>query len=83
MLINLYYIDISGYYDEASTLFGSLGRYSGGGTAFDKSVYNTLWGAPRNIKRDLKTGRSVIIDPRLQLTVCTHPQYIIASLLSN
>ena len=72
-----------GYYDEASTLFGSLGRYSEGGTAFDNSVYNTLLEAPRSIKREFKAGRSVIIEPRLQLTVCTHLQYKISSLISN
>jgi len=76
-------LTIKGFYDEASTLFGSLGRYTGGGSAYDKSYYNSLWGGPKNLKRDLKTGRSSIEFPRFQVTVCSHPQYIVKALTST
>jgi hypothetical protein len=73
-------ITLTGYYDEANTLFGSLGRYNQGGAAYDKSIYNSMWNGPKVIKRDLKTGRSNIVGARTQLTVCTHPQFVMNSL---
>jgi hypothetical protein len=57
-----------------------MGRYTNGGVAYDKSYYNSLWSGPKKLQRDLKTGRSSIEEPRFQVTVCTHPHYIINTL---
>jgi hypothetical protein len=60
-------------FDEASMLLGAFGRYSGGGALYERSIYLELANAGRAFKRDLKTERTRICTPRLNMSVLGHP----------
>jgi hypothetical protein len=60
-----------------------MGRYNNGNATYDKSYYLSLWSTPGHINRDLKGVRTKIIEPKLQLTVCTHPWSVVSTLISN
>ena len=59
-------------FDEASMLMGAFGRYIGG-ALYDRSIYLELANAGRAFKRDLKTERTKIESPRLNMCVLGHP----------
>jgi len=71
-------------YDESATFLGSLGRYSSGtgAASYDRSIYLSLWGALDSYERDLKSERTRIDNPRLNLSVNGHPTQFI-NLLRN
>lgn len=54
-------------------LMGAFGRYSGGGVLYERSIYLELANAGRVFKRDLKTERTKIVSPRLNMCVLGHP----------
>ncbi len=54
-------------------LLGAFGRYSGGGALYERSIYLELANAGRVFKRDLKTERTRIVNPRLNICVLGHP----------
>jgi hypothetical protein len=58
-------------FDEASTFWGSLGKYSEGGDQYDRSIFLELFAGGMFI-RDLKTERTMIREPRLNLTIAEH-----------
>ena len=58
-------------FDEASTFWGSLGKYSDGGDQYDRSIFLELFGGSIFI-RDLKSERTIIKEPRLNITIAEH-----------
>ncbi len=59
----------------------SMGRYGNGNGAYDRSFYLQLWSAPRYIIRDLKSVRSKLMGPLLQINMNAHVSTTVASLL--
>ncbi|CAF1002011.1 unnamed protein product, partial [Brachionus calyciflorus] len=59
-------------YDESSSFIGSLGRYTNGGTNYDRSIYLNLFNGI-TINRDLKCGRTRIKNPKLNICILGHP----------
>lgn len=52
----------------------SFGMYKGaGGDELDRSVFNELWSAPTIFRRDIKSLRTMIDYPRLNLCLLGHP----------
>ncbi|CAF1091689.1 unnamed protein product [Brachionus calyciflorus] len=59
-------------YDESSSFIGSLGRYTNGGTNYDRSIYLNLFNGI-TINRDLKCGRTRTKNPKLNICILGHP----------
>ena len=72
-----------GLYDESGTFFGAMGRYSNGDKTYEKSYYLSLWSAPAHLIRDLKLGRVKLIEPRLQMSLNSHPWAVVSTLISK
>jgi hypothetical protein len=73
-------------YDEATTMFSSMGRYQGGGNAaqyHDRAVINNLFGAPAHVIRETKQDRKKVNMPRYHICVLAHPYFIINLLLNE
>lgn len=56
---------------------GSFGRYSGGGSLYDRSIYLELANAAGDIRRDIKSERIFVDKPRLNLCMNGHPHSFI------
>jgi len=55
--ISLHFIfkgKIMSFLDEAGIFLGSLGRYSSGGSLYDRGVFLNQWNGPKHFNRDLK-----------------------------
>ncbi len=61
------------FFDESSQFLGSFGRYNGGSAQYERSIYLTLANAKEDFRRDLKTERTSIIKPRLNICINSHP----------
>ena len=60
-------------FDEASGFMQSFGLYKSGGSAYDRGIYLELFGARNKFRRDLKSEKTVVTDPRLNISLCGHP----------
>ncbi len=61
------------FFDESSQFLGSFGRYNGGSVQYERSIYLTLANAQEDFRRDLKTERTSITKPRLNMCLNGHP----------
>ncbi len=59
-------------FDESSTFMGSLGRYSNGGSGYDRSIYNELWEGPFLFCRNLANKAYIIQNARLNICLLGH-----------
>ena len=59
-------------FDESSTFMGSLGRYSGGGAKYERSIYNDLFNGSSTFNRSLSKVSYVIVKPRLNICLLGH-----------
>jgi hypothetical protein len=64
-------------FDESSTFMGSLGRYSGGGAAYERSIYLELFNGGNSFSRVLSKETFVIENPRLNICMLGHPHEFI------
>ncbi len=61
-------------WDESASFMSSFGLYKGSnGAGYDRSIILELYNAPRRFKRDLKSSRTIIENPRLNICVLGHP----------
>ena len=68
---------IASFFDESSQFIGSFGRYNGGGANYDRSIYLELANGGSDFRRDLKSERTIIKNPRLNLCINGHPSTFI------
>lgn len=59
-------------FDESNSFIGSLGRYSNGAN-YDRSLFLSLYNAPSSLDRDLKSGRTRLVEPRVNICLLGHP----------
>ena len=59
-------------FDESSTFMGSLGRYSGGGSKYERSIYNDLFNGSSSFNRALTKASYNIVNPRLNICLLGH-----------
>ena len=74
---------IIAFYDEASTFFDCLGRYSsnsGSGSKYESSVYASIFSAPKDYNRVTLRHKTNLTNPRLNLCVLAHPSPICTKL---
>lgn len=63
-------------FDEGNAFLGSFGRYNGG-SSYDRSIFLELYNAPNFYNRDLKSARTRLVNPRLNLCLLGHPSTFI------
>lgn len=63
---------IISFWDEASAFTGSLGRYTNGGVAYDRSIYLELFNGPERYNRDLKAATTQLVNPSLNMVMGGH-----------
>ncbi len=47
------------------------------GAGYDRSIILELFSAPKQLKRDLKGERTIIMNPRLNICLLRHPDFYI------
>ena len=52
---------------------GSFGLYKAGGSVYDRGIYLELYNACDRFRRDLKSSRTVISNPRCNICIMGHP----------
>lgn len=62
------------YFDEAGIFLGSLGRYSSGGSMYDRGVFLNLWNGPNMFNRDCKGVKTRLKNPLFNMIMNAHPQ---------
>jgi hypothetical protein len=60
-------------FDESSQFLGSFGRYTNGGSSYDRGVYLELFNGKDEYIRDLCNKSTHIVNPRLNLCMLGHP----------
>jgi hypothetical protein len=73
---------IVSFYDESSSFLGALGRYNGTGSSYDRGIFLELFNMSRKYNRDLKSGRTRLHEPKLNMCLLGHP-HIFVKLLSE
>jgi hypothetical protein len=58
----------------------SFGRYTGGGSAYDRAIYLELFNGKKVFRRDLKSARSLVKNSRLNICVLGHPHSFIKAI---
>ncbi len=73
-------------WDEFATLSESFGLYKGGGgggSAYDKSIFNSIYNGESEIKRSTLKSQTCALEPRLGILAAGHPSRVIEMLLKE
>ena len=73
-------------WDEFATLSESFGLYKGGGggaSAYDKSIFNSIYNGDSEIKRSTIKSQTCASQPRLGILAAGHPSRVIEMLLKE
>jgi hypothetical protein len=70
------------FYDEASSFFSAMGRYSKGSGEYELAQYLEYWNG-KTMQRDLKGITTRALDPRLNICLCMHTWSVISALIGN
>jgi hypothetical protein len=70
-------------FDEASAFWGSFGRYTTGNGSYDRAFYTEIYNALSVYRRDLKSERTFVNNPRLNIYLMGHPHAFIKCMLDE
>ncbi len=61
----------------------AFSRYGGGNSLYDRSLYNTIFSAPKFLDRDIKQTRTKLEEPRFHICLLGHPFFFINVLFNE